>query len=374
MKKIIYFSYFLLLVFFSFFSYLFIDPNLVYLKNLYTGFVFENREVTTLLYIVLVMAFFLGYSQILKNIRMIDISSLKLLIGLTALILVFSYPAFLSFDIFNYIATAKTLFFYGENPYLVMPIEFAGDPLLLFTHAANKIALYGPLWIGLTSIPYFLSFGHFLTILFSLKVFIALFYLGTIYTLWKITKNVFSIVFFAFNPLVVVETLMSYHNDIVMMFFALVSFYFLSKRKIFLAMSFLIVSILIKYATIFLIPVFIYVLIKIVKREKNYWDNIYLISAILMFTIFLLSSLRVEIYSWYGIWFLSFLSLVQKRKTILYGSLALSLGLLLRYIPFMFFGIYDSSTAILREAVTFFPPIFLYLLIILRKFVWAKNT
>ena len=296
MKKIIYFSYFLLLVFFSFFSYLFIDPNLVYLKNLYTGFVFENREVTTLLYIVLVMAFFLGYSQILKNIRMIDISSLKLLIGLTALILVFSYPAFLSFDIFNYIATAKTLFFYGENPYLVMPIEFAGDPLLLFTHAANKIALYGPLWIGLTSIPYFLSFGHFLTILFSLKVFIALFYLGTIYTLWKITKNVFSIVFFAFNPLVVVETLMSSHNDIVMMFFALVSFYFLSKRKIFLAMSFLIVSILIKYATIFLIPVFIYVLIKIVKREKNYWDNIYLISAILMFTIFLLSSLRVEIY------------------------------------------------------------------------------
>lgn len=372
MNKLIFPFYFLLLISFSLFSFAFVDPNLTYLKEIYTGFAFQEREFTTFLYVVFILISFVFYSSVLKNIRTINFSSFKLLIGITFAVLIFSYPAFLSFDIFNYITTAKTLFFYGENPYIVMPIEFTGEPLLLFTHAANKIALYGPFWIGLTSVPFFLGLGNFLLMLFSFKAFIALFYLAIIFLIWKMTKNLFSVAFFALNPLVIMETLMSAHNDIVMMFFALLSFFILQKKKILLAILFLIFSVLIKYATAFLIPIFIYALLKTLKKEKIDWQKIFLISFLSMLAIFLLSPLREEIYPWYAIWFLPFAVFITNKKVILYVSLAFSFGLLFRYVPFMFLGTHFGITPLIKTLVTFIPPALVLIYFFFKNKLWLK--
>ena len=355
-----------------FFSYLFIDQNFFYLKSFYSGLAFTNRDQVSILHTVFVLIFFLIYSQILKNIRMFNIPKVKLLIGGTVGILIFSYPAFLSFDIFNYIATAKTLFFYGENPYIVMPIEFTGDSLLLFTHAANKIALYGPVWLGLTAIPFFLGFGNILLTVFSFKVFIALFYLGIVYILWKMTKNLYSVSLFALNPLVLIETLMSSHNDIVMMFFALLSFFLLSSKKLVLAFLFLLFSILIKYAAVFLLPVFFYAALKVIKKEKINWQKVFFLSFISMFAIFLLSHFREEIYPWYAIWFLPFTALILRRKIILYISLAFSFGLLFRYVPFMLYGTHFGIIPIIKNLVTFIPPLLILFYYFFKNKLWLK--
>ena len=40
-----------------------------------------------------------------------------------------------------------------------MPIEIPNEPYLAFTRAANKTALYGPVWILLTAIPHLLGQG-----------------------------------------------------------------------------------------------------------------------------------------------------------------------------------------------------------------------
>ena len=166
----------------------------------------------------------------LINKKKIVFKDLRFLIFITIVILFFSYPGMLSFDIFNYIVTAKVLFFYHENPYIIMPIEFVGDPLLSFTHAANKISLYGASWILITAIPYFVGIGNFLLTLFSFKLFVSMFYLGTVFLIWKISKNLISVALFSLNPLVIIETLVSGHNDIVMVFFSLFSFYILMKK------------------------------------------------------------------------------------------------------------------------------------------------
>jgi hypothetical protein len=360
--------YFIFLLSFSIFSYLFIDQNFAYLKDLYSGFAFTNRQQIVVLYSIFILAFFYFYSQFIRKIK--TLPKLKIIIGISIAVLIFSYPAFLSFDIFNYIATAKTLFFYGENPYIVMPIEFEGDSLLSFTHAANKIALYGPLWVGLTAIPFFLGLGNYLLTVISFKIFIALFFIGATYLIWRISNNIFSVSLFALNPLVLIETFMSSHNDIVMMFFAILAFYLLKKKKLSLSFIFILASILIKYATVLLIPVFIYATIKIIKKEDLDWDKIFLISFFSMSSIFLLSHFREEIYPWYAIWFLPFAALVPNKKIILYISLAFSLGLLFRYTPFMLYGTHFGTTPFVKNLVTFVPPL---VALIYFKDKWLKN-
>lgn len=374
MKKIMVILYSIFLLLFTIFSYAFIDPNLSFLKNFYSGFAFSNRLVTTIFYAFSIVIFFIFYSIFiyLGAKKKINLKEIFVLIGITAAILFLSYPAMLSYDIFNYVATSKVLFFYHENPYIVMPIAFIADPLLAFTHAANKLALYGPFWILLTEIPYLLGFGNFIAILFSFKLLSILFYLATSFLIWKISRNMLSLILFSLNPLVVIETLVSGHNDIVMIFLVLLSFFLLAKKKIFLGTIFFVLSILIKYATILLIPIFVYVIWKLVKNKAINWTRIYFLSSLLMLTAFLFAPIREEIYPWYSIWFLSFTFLAPNKKILLYISFAFSFGLLFRYVPFMLSGTHAGLTPLIKFAVTFLPPLLVGFYFIIKKKIWES--
>lgn len=375
MKHGFFLLYSVVLLCFSVFSYLFIDPNLLYFKNFYSGFFAEQRIITTSLYIFFLFIFFLFYLVILWMIYKHKVQKRQLfwIIGATVGILFFSYPAILSYDIFNYITTAKVAFFYHENPYVVMPIEFIDEPFLSFTHAANKLALYAPFWIILTGMPYLLSFGNFIFLLFGFKLLVSVFYVATIVLLWKMTKNSFSVAVFALNPLVIIETVVSGHNDIVMMFFVLLSFYLLKQGKMALGLLAISMSIFIKYATIILLPIFFYVAWIIVRKQNINWDTIFRVCAGAMFFVFLLSPLREEIYPWYAIWFLLFLPLIPIRKLFFYIFIAFSLGLLLRYVPFMLFGTYIGQTPLIKTIVTFSFPIFVFLYLLFKRKLWVKT-
>ncbi|OGH19953.1 MAG: hypothetical protein A3D74_00760 [Candidatus Levybacteria bacterium RIFCSPHIGHO2_02_FULL_37_13] len=375
MKKLFFILYPFALLSLTIFSYFFIDSNLTYLKDFYSGFAYKHRYSATFFYLLILLIFFTLYILLLKLIskKKIDFKDLRYLIFITIALLLFSYPAMLSFDIFNYISTSKVLFFYYENPYIIMPIEFAGDPLLSFTHASNKIALYGPSWILISAIPYFTGFGNFIVTLFSFKLFVSMFYLGTVFLIWKISKNLVYVSFFAFNPLVIIETLLSGHNDIVMMFFSLFSFYLLMKKKIIIpAFIFFIFSIFIKYSVIFLFPIFIYIILKTIRKQPIDWKNIFYFSFLLMAGAFILSPIREEIYPWYAIWFLPFISIVFQKRTLVYISVALSFGLLLRYVPFMLFGTHFGVTPFLKISVTLTPVFFVLIYVFLRDKLWLK--
>ena len=369
MKKLTVILYGVFLLLFTIFSYAFVDPNLSYLKNIYSGFASSNRLFTTVFYISSVIIFFIFYSIFiyLGVKKKISMKEIFILLGVTVVILFFSYPAMLSYDIFNYVTTSKVLFFYHENPYIVMPIEFIGDPFLAFTHASNKIALYGPFWILLTGIPYSLGIGNFIVVLFSLKFLNILFYLGTVFLIWKISKNIISLILFALNPLVVIETLVSGHNDIVMIFLALVSFFLLVKKKIFLGTLFFVSSIFIKYTTILLIPVFLFIAWKIIKKREIHFERIFYYSSLLMYIGFFLSPIREEIYPWYAIWFISFAFLIPNKKILLYTSIVFSFSLLLRYTPYMLTGTYVGQTPVMKEVISFTLPVLVSMYYVLKK-------
>ncbi len=375
MKNFLFLTYILFLVVFSIFSYAFIDPNLFYLNKLYSGFAFTNRTLVSEIYILFIILFFIFYTYFIwmnyKN--QFKFTDLKMLIIVTSAILFFSYPAMLSYDIFNYIASAKVLFFYHENPYIMMPIDFTGDPLLLFTHAANKLALYGPIWVAFTKVPYSLGLGNFIFTLFEFKLFVLAFYIGTVMLIWKITKNLFFTSLFSLNPLIIIETLVGGHNDIVMMFLALFSFFLLMKKKIFWAVVFLTMSLLIKYSTIFLIPVFAYAVWRIIKKKEVNWEKIFAYASLSMVVIFFLSFVREEIYPWYAIWFLIFAFLIHLKKIILYAIVAFCLGLLLRYVPFMATGNYFGTTPVIKISLTFLPLLILFVYLFFKGKLWLKR-
>ncbi len=374
MKRAIFYGYTCVLFGMTIFSYAFVDPNFFYLRNPYRNIQFDHRQLITAIYILFIVALFACYFFFIKMYTMsqLSIKEIKWLIGLTIVGLIFSYPAMLSYDIFNYMATARVTYFYKENPYVVMPIEFTGDPLLQFTHAANKVALYGSVWILLTFFPYLLGSGSYLATMFIFKVFIVVFFVATVWLLLKITNEWYSTLLFALNPLVVIETFVSGHNDIVMMFFALFSFYFLHSKRRLVGLIFLVLSILIKYATVFLVPVFLYVFWQQYKGRKIHWKKTAFLSGIAMFTIFLLSPIREEMYPWYFIWPFAFSVFLFKKKILIYSMIALSAGLMLRYTPFMLFGTHFGSTPLIKILVTFVPLGVFLLFFLLRQKTWQN--
>ncbi len=370
MNMVILMLYGLSLCIFSLFTWGLVDTNLPFKIPLFpSNFAYIRSGLITTIYSILVAILFLFYARFLwlAKMKRLKIKEVIIFIAITVIILYFSFPAF-SYDIFNYIATAKVTFFYRENPYIVMPIEIPNEPMLAFMHAANKIALYGPVWIALTVLPFIVGSNNLFITIFAFKAFVSLFYLGLVWLIWRMSeKNIQSVVFFALNPLVVLEILNSAHNDVVMMFFALLSFLWLKERKFIFSSIAFFLSIGIKFATVFLIPVYLYVFYQMVRNEKTDWSRQWVFSAVAMYVIFLLSPLREEIYSWYLIWPLTFVSLLERNSLLSFISVGFSFGLLFRIAPFLYTREWGGITPLTKKIVTFVPPFILSIYYAIRK-------
>lgn len=351
-------GYFLLLSLLTIFTFGFVDFSVpLTVPFHFNRMVYDARMVSAIAYGLFVMLLFGSYIYFLflAYKRKITLSYITGSTVVVALLLLCSYPAF-SNDIYNYSATARITYLYQENPYIVMPSEVTNEPMLLFLHAANKTALYGPSWILLTAIPYFLGMGNMIQTVFMFKLMVMASYLLTAYLIWQMSnKNVVSVVLFALNPLVLMESLISAHNDLVMMFFALLSFYLLKKRIGVPAVVSLMVSIGIKYATIVLVPVYLYVWVQQRRKKTVHWQRIWLMCAAVMFFVFCMSPLREEMYPWYFQWVIVFASLVPQYTVLMTGVIGLSFGLSLRFLPYVYIRDYTPQVLLMKQVLTGVP-------------------
>lgn len=354
--------YFFVLSLFVIFSYGFIDLNLhlssspvfLTLQKPLGILVFQMRPIASLIFLFLLSMLFFGYILFLKKGNAVFATWKKTVMFLVAVVilLVCSFPAF-TYDIFNYITTAKVAFFHHENPYLVMPVEIPNEPYLAFTRASNKVALYGPAWILMTAIPHYLGQGNIWLTIVVFKLMNAIWYLGLSYLIYRVTKSIKNVLFFALNPLVLIEVLVSGHNDIYMMVFAVAALLLWEKKGVgnkIGALASFIASCLIKGASIVLFPLFF---IKNISR-----DRILLLSyCLLAFVFFVAGPLREELYPWYAVWLISIASLFDMKKhAILIGfTIVLSFALELRNIPYMYMGEYGGVGPMLRTLLTVLP-------------------
>ena len=295
---------------------------------------FYNRPLSTVVYIGIITLFYLLYFQVLSLVKNKSIDRHKIwkIIYILVAVLVFSYPAFLSYDFFNYMFTAKTILVYHKNPYETIPLMFAGiDPWLNFMRWTHLSTAYAPLWIFFSLIPYLLGFGYFILIMVNMKLLVALFYLLACKMIEKIlsrekpTEAAFGLALFALNPLIIVETLVSSHNDIVLSAFVLVSLWYLQKRDMISALFWLSMSIASKLMTIMLVPLYM-------LKKRTSWMLVAMIVGLVIVI------LKREFLPWYLVWVMPFVALEPSQKGMYIAFSILSCGLLLSYVPYLYIG------------------------------------
>jgi hypothetical protein len=116
---------------------------------------------------------------------------------------------------------------YDLSPFAFSPDAFpASDPWLsLAGEWADAASPYGPVWEWLSLGAYHLSGGFYLGHLFALKILSVMAYLGSVWLVYRILLQIRpewavpGSAFFAWNPLVLFESVQNAHNDIVMVFF-----------------------------------------------------------------------------------------------------------------------------------------------------------
>ena len=365
-----------------------------------------QRPLSTLFYIVIILLLYIFYFAFLflAHKKKITRKEVWFLILATTVILTFSYNAF-SYDLFNYIFDAKIVTHYHQNPYIHKALDFPQDPMLSFMHWTHRTYPYGPMWLILT-VPLSFFVNFFLPTFFIFKTLIALSFLGTAFFISKILNKisphneVFGLVFFALNPLVIIESLVSGHNDIVMIFLSMVALYSVMNNKYVRSFILLVLSIGIKFATIFLIPVFAFLYFQIVHRhsgnsersveasripienkrfwtsQNDAWQKIFLSITALMIIPVAMASVRTDFQPWYLLYVLPFSALISKKYYVFIPSVVVSFFALLQYAPFLYLGNWNEPVPTLLLWITI-SSILLSLVLILfwqvRSFLVIKK-
>lgn len=349
-------------------------------KFQYVGYF--TRPISTYLYMGVLIAFFISYVGliIVAKKKLISEKLIWILSFLTVGILLFSYNAF-SYDLFNYIFDAKIFTHYHLNPYLFKALDFPGDPMLAFMHWTHRTYPYGPVWLGITIPLSFLGMNVFVPTMILFKSLMAGSFLGSVYMIRKISKlispktTVLSMVLFACNPLIIIESLVSSHQDVVMIFLSFVAVYFLLRRNYLRACLFLFLSIGIKYATVFLLPIFLVVWFLQWKKKKIDWEWVFTISGVVMVPAIILATLRANFQPWYLLFSLPYVLLGKKHMWVYVTAIVMPIAVLLEYVPYLFLGNWDPPVPMILSGTTLSGIVLTILLSgISYLVIWQKNV
>ncbi len=328
------FFYYIVLLILSIYSFVLVDPNITLFQSkiwetfrdqvVYLGY--YRRDLSWLIYLFLIIGLFIFNSHFIKRYKQFNPVKIAILI---AIILFFSYP-FLSHDFFNYMFDAKILTFYHQNPYFYKALDFPNDQWLRFMHWTHRTYPYGPIFLLITLIPSFLSFGKFILSFLFFKLTFVLFYLGAVYLLQKMNRR--AAIIFATNPVVIIEGLVNSHNDLIGVSLALIGIYHLLNKKGIKARLFFALSVGIKYITF---PI----LFLMRAHEKSHKFSFLLIVGVLLYI-----SLKIEIQPWYFLTlfiFLPFFTEAINKLNIFF------FGLLISYYPYIRLGGWDTNEKII---------------------------
>src|SRR3989344_6088514 len=170
---------------------------------------------------------------------------------------------------------------------------------------------------------------------------------------WSYLSSIFYWVsnLFALNPLVLIEGIVSSHNDIVMMAFGLLSLYFFLEKHPTRSIVFLALSIGVKFATALLLPIYLYGWYT--KRTNK--SLFLLLCLIFMIVAVLIATIRTNFQPWYLLNVFPLLSLFADKKAILFSYVVFSVFALSQYIPFLYTGNWNPPIPTILFWLTIIP-------------------
>ena len=318
------------------------------------------RDLSTYLYIGLItlMTFLFVITVSRVAVYKVTQKTITLSILVIAIILTLSYSAF-SYDIFNYIFDAKIITHYQLNPYLNKALDFPNDPMLSFMRSTHRVYPYGPSWL-LVTVPFsYIGMNIFIVTFFLFKALSTFSYIATCYLLYVTAKKLgiknplLAVSLFAFNPLVLIEGLVSAHNEIVMMAIVMLAFYLLiSKQKTRSLIAF-VFSIGIKYTTVFLAPIFIASIFtkKYLEKERLLPISLFLMTlAVIATSVASGQNKNPEFQPWYLLSLAPFVSLYENRLA-RSTYIAISITALMSYVPFLWSGEWPIDIVMIKNTL-----------------------
>ena len=229
----------------------------------------SNRLEQAILYIIILAVLTILYILILKNRNKIfkNIKAMYIFIGICAVIFILVIP-FTCSDVFYYLGVGRIDSTYGQNPYYVTITDFVEsednikyleqDTILEQAYQndwADTTVVYGPVWQLICKIVAGTSFGNIDIGLLIFKIIAVILHLLNCYLLYKITKKKLIVLLYGINPYILLEGIVSAHNDLYVITLVLSALYFLLKKKnIVISVLFLALATAIKYFTIILLP------------------------------------------------------------------------------------------------------------------------
>lgn len=184
---------------------------------------------------------------------------------------VFMYPPY-AVDLFHYLGEIRLMWVYGLNPMVVAP---SARPFPIGVSFFNVPGDYGPLWYVIGFPASLFHQRNLLYAVIALKAWIAVFYLLSgvlVYKTMRVQREeraTFSAVLYLWSPFIIIRALGDAHNDFVMIFFVFLAFYVAARGKWLFVYPTLILSFLVKYASLLIAPLFL-VYILFLPRERRY--------------------------------------------------------------------------------------------------------
>lgn len=397
-KRLLNYIFFITACLFSLWTWILTAPNLVLSSHQFYWTIqtflwdnlYANRAFISYSYFILIVILFLVYFIVTKKTFFNNKKTFLLTFILFFSPLLFSYNA-LSYDVFNYLFNAKMVVHYHANPHVKVALDYPDDPWVRFMHNTHTSAPYGYGWTMVSLLPFIVFGGKFTLTWYSFRLLNLTLLFLCLYIMMQWQKkinqqiNYQSLSLFFFNPLVLIEVVTNFHNDLWMMLPVLLSLYLLypskdspiSKSQFLFSSILFLFSLSIKYASVALLPAWIFLaylsnekrilgLIKLqVSPKLNYYSSLikkyfFDICAFLMFLPLL--TFRSQLFHpWYLLWSLIFIPFVSRRtRTLL---LIFSFSSMLRYLPYLWENGYRSLTVFTQQLITFVPAI-IYLIIL----------
>lgn len=425
--------FFLTLFVYAVFSYGLVDPNLVLSTNTtYWNFqqwmwqtFYNNSELTGYVYlgiVIILYVLFFNILQKLKKKKIIPKSVLKNKYFWWFIVLIF--PLFFSYnmlshDVFNYLFYTRMIVKYGVDSKTHVALEFPNDLWTRFMHNTHVTDVYGRGWTLSTIVPYLLGLGKLSLTLVTYRIWNILGMLLLYFSMQYFSKALFfrklsvyesALVFL--NPHLLIETVSNYHNDLMMMPFALYAVAMIVKpithkitdkkiklKYIISSLLLLTISVSIKYATIALLPIWALVIFvflfsyrltgKLSEKFKLLFNSDLIdkfiltflskftsyvpdFAALLMFVLLLTPRSKFFL-PWYTAWIIVWVPFM-KNKTFRNFILVLSLSSALRYLPWIFNN-FEYGDLVYRNEVliTWSLPVIYLFTNLRRKLNFEKN-
>lgn len=151
------------------------------------------------------------------------------LIGLTAMVAtpLLIAPGLFSDDVYLYNLYGRAIAVYGANPILSPPAAFPSDPHLPWVFWQELPSSYGPIWLMLSALLSALAADSVTAVAVLYRLAGLGLHLVTVAVLWRVLHRqryaaaLPAVIFYAWNPLVLLEVVANAHNDVLVALFAI---------------------------------------------------------------------------------------------------------------------------------------------------------